>query len=329
MTASAAREGSLGANAQHWIGRFLQHLSIERRMSSHTASAYRKDLNTFADFCNSQSIEGWRQVDGYHVRSFAMSEHRRGIAPRSIQRRLSAVRSFFRYLLREGELRANPAAEVQAPKAKKRLPATIDADQMARLLEVESETQLGMRDAAIMELFYSSGLRLAELVTLDLEELDLQDRSVRVTGKGNKTRIVPLGSKALHALKGWLAQRAVIADVAERAVFVGQRGRRLGARAIQLRVEHWGKMQGLSVRVHPHLFRHSFATHLLESSQDLRAVQELLGHASISTTQVYTHLDFQHLAKVYDAAHPRARRKRVQGVGEHTGPGARPSKTAR
>jgi integrase/recombinase XerC len=296
--------------ALEWIARFLCYVSIERRMSVHTAAGYRKDLEELTAFCTSQSLTEWSQLDSFHVRSFAMHEHRRGISPRSIQRRLSAVRSFFRFLAREEVLKNNPAADVQAPKAKKRLPSTIDADQMNRLLSFEDDDRLSLRDKAIMELLYSSGLRLAELVNLDLDALDVRDRSVRVTGKGNKTRIVPLGRKAIEALNRWFPERAILAAVEERAVFVGRNGTRLGARAIQLRVEQWGRMQGIGVRVHPHLFRHCFATHLLESSQDLRGVQELLGHENISTTQVYTHLDFQHLARVYDAAHPRAKRKK-------------------
>jgi integrase/recombinase XerC len=222
---------------------------------------------------------------------------------------LSALRSFFNFMLRERALDANPAVGVQAPKARKRLPETMDVDLMARLLEFRTDTQLGVRDKAIMELFYSSGLRLAELVGLNLGDVDRGDRTVRVLGKGNKTRIVPVGKHALDAVARWLKERVTLAVGDERALFVSNRGARLGPRAIQKRVAAWARHQGLGRHVHPHLFRHSFATHLLESSQDLRGVQELLGHANISTTQVYTHLDFQHLAKIYDAAHPRARRK--------------------
>jgi integrase/recombinase XerC len=199
---------------------------------------------------------------------------------------------------------------VQAPKARKRLPTTLDADTMARLLEFRSDERLGVRDKAIMELFYSSGLRLAELLGLDLTDLDLRDRTVRVMGKGRKARIVPVGRQAAAALTRWLQERAVLAVVDETAVFVGVNGRRLGPRIVQKRIASWARLQGLPEHVHPHMFRHSFASHLLESSGDLRAVQELLGHANISTTQVYTHLDFQHLARIYDASHPRAKRKR-------------------
>lgn len=288
---------------------FITYLSAERRLSPHTHSNYQRDLQLFVDFCERNRIAEWRRVDSQHVRSFAAAEFRRGQSPRTIQRRLSALRSFFNFLLRERELGANPANAVQAPKAGKRLPATIDADQMARLLTFRTDEQLDVRDKAIMELFYSSGLRLSELVDLDLKDLDMPDRTVRLTGKGSKTRIVPIGRYAIEALSAWQRERATLARAGEQAVFVSKHGRRLGQRAIQLRIAQWAKRQGLGMHVHPHMFRHSFASHLLESSQDLRGVQELLGHSNIATTQIYTHLDFQHLAKIYDQAHPRARRK--------------------
>ena len=296
-------------SALAWLPRFLAHLSVERRLSAHTDSSYRADLQRFVTYCSRNQLRDWRRVDSQHVRLFAAAEFRQGSSPRTIQRRLSALRSFFNFLLRERALDANPAVGVQAPKARKRLPETMDVDLMARLLEFRTDTQLGVRDKAIMELFYSSGLRLSELVGLNLGDVDRGDRTVRVLGKGRKTRIVPVGKHALDALARWLKERATLAATGEQALFVGNRGERLGARAIQKRIAGWARQQGLGRHVHPHLFRHSFATHLLESSQDLRGVQELLGHANISTTQVYTHLDFQHLAKIYDAAHPRARRK--------------------
>jgi integrase/recombinase XerC len=291
------------------VTRFLRSLLNERRLSPHTGSAYARDLASLVEYCDEQGITAWDGLDSQHVRSFAAQCHRRGLAPRSIQRRLSAARSLFRYLIREGELARDPAADVQAPKARKRLPVTLDTDAMARLLEFRTDDRLGMRDKAIMELLYSSGLRLAELLGLDLMDLDLRDRTVRALGKGRKTRIVPVGKHAAEALSRWLRERTTLADVGETAVFVGQNGRRLGPRIVQRRIARWARLQGLPGHVHPHMFRHSFASHLLESSGDLRAVQELLGHANISTTQVYTHLDFQHLARTYDAAHPRARRK--------------------
>lgn len=300
---------SRNATTEQWIERFLSHLRTERRMSPHTSSAYAHDLNEFFKWQDANGIEHWQQITNHHIRQYAATEHRRGIGPRSIQRHLSTLRSFFKFLMREGQLKANPALEVRAPKATKKLPTTLDADQMAQLLNFRADESLDKRDKAIMELFYSSGLRLSELAGLNLGDLDLADHTVRVLGKGNKTRLVPVGSFALTAIKDWLQERALLVRDDTAAVFVGRQGKRLAVRSIQLRVAAWAKQQGLGQHVHPHMFRHSFASHLLESSQDLRGVQELLGHANISTTQVYTHLDFQHLAKIYDAAHPRARKK--------------------
>jgi integrase/recombinase XerC len=299
-----------------WTTRFLAHLNFERRLSSHTVSAYRHDLLRLLAFCERRGVKRWGALNNFQVRAFAAGEHAGGIAPRSIQRRLSAARTFYEYLMREGAVKNNPALDVRAPKTKKRLPATLDADQMGRLLDFRVDDTLSARDKAMMELFYSSGLRLSELVGLDVSAVDLADRTVRVLGKGGKTRIVPVGRHAIAALKKWLMQRAELTQkkpgaASPRAgpMFVGKTGRPLSVRAVQLRVGTWARRQGLTMHVHPHMFRHSFATHLLESSGDLRGVQELLGHADISTTQVYTHLDFQHLASVYDAAHPRARRR--------------------
>jgi integrase/recombinase XerC len=299
------------AGERAWIDRFLAHLRGERRLSAHTGAAYARDLQTLREFCERRGLARWSAVGDSEVRSYAAAQHAGGCAPRTIQRRLSAVRTFYDYLGREGADGRNPARDVQAPKGGKRLPATIDADGMASLLQPGSDGPLAARDRAIMELFYSSGLRLAELVGLDLTALDLADRTVRVLGKGGKTRIVPVGGAAAAALGIWLGVRSAWATAGHGAcaVFIGRGGRRLTARAVQLRVDAWGRRHGSGTHLHPHLFRHSFASHLLESSGDLRGVQELLGHADIGTTQVYTHLDFQHLAKVYDAAHPRARRR--------------------
>ncbi len=296
------------------IDRFLGSLRNERRLSPHTGAAYRRDLGAFVAWCGRARLTTWRELDAQHLRNFAAAAHRGGLAPRSIQRRLSALRTFFGYLIREGVLKHSPAIEVRAPKGAKRLPQALDVDRMARLLDAPVAARpalaaIDARDRAMLELFYSSGLRLAELVGLDLPDVDLADRTVRVLGKGGKARIVPVGSKAAVAIAAWLKERPSLAADEVRAVFVGRNGARLGVRAVQLRVESWGRRHGLDVKVHPHLFRHSFATHLLESSHDLRGVQELLGHANISTTQVYTHLDFQHLARIYDEAHPRARRR--------------------
>lgn len=278
-------------------------------MSAHTRAAYRRDLARLTEFCARRSIRSWSALDNAQVRAFAGAEHSLGLAPRSVQRRLSAVRTFFEFLMREGCCASNPGHEVRAPKTRKRLPTTLDVDQMGRLLGIRTVDTLSTRDKAILELFYSSGLRLSELVGLDLPSLDLADRTVRVDGKGGKTRIVPVGRFAARALEAWLQERATLPKRLDAAVFIGRTGRRLTPRAVQLRVTTWARRMGLGMHVHPHMFRHSFATHLLESSTDLRGVQELLGHADISTTQIYTHLDFQHLAKVYDAAHPRARRR--------------------
>ncbi|HKD53595.1 MAG TPA: tyrosine recombinase XerC [Steroidobacteraceae bacterium] len=295
--------------ALEWLARFRRYLSAERRLSQHTDESYARDLAALVKFCDRAGLREWSELDTQHVRTFAAHSHAGGLSPRSIQRRLSAVRSFYAFLLRESRSASNPAQEVRAPKSRRRLPQTLDADQMARLLEIPATGALGARDRAIMELFYSSGLRLAELVGLELTSIDLKDRVVQVLGKGRKARIVPVGRAAIEALRAWLKERATLAHAGETALFVGRNGERLGPRAVQLRVAYWARRQGLNLRVYPHLFRHSFASHLLESSGELRGVQELLGHADISTTQVYTHLDFQHLARIYDATHPRARRK--------------------
>jgi integrase/recombinase XerC len=301
--------------ALEWVARFRRYMTTERRLSPHTDRSYSRDLAALIRFCDRSGVADWGGLDTQHVRLFAAQSHASGLSPRSIQRRLSAVRSFYDFLLRErrhsrgDRLRANPAYDVRAPKAARRLPQTLDPDQMARLLEIPPGSVLTSRDRAIMELLYSSGLRLSELVGLDTASLDLNDRTVRVLGKGRKGRIVPVGRAAARALKAWLRERADLVRQGETALFVGRSGERLGARAVQARIAHWARRQGLGMHVHPHLFRHSFASHLLESSGELRGVQELLGHADISSTQIYTHLDFQHLARIYDATHPRARRK--------------------
>jgi integrase/recombinase XerC len=294
---------------RRWIDSYLRHLARERRLSPHTSSNYARDVNALAQYLEHAAISDWQRVDSQHVRVFAARSHAGGLSPRSVQRRLSALRGYFNYLVREGVVSSNPAVEIRAPKAGRRLPGTLDVDQIAQLLEAPSGDALALRDRAIMELFYSSGLRLAELVGLAILDVDLADRTVRVLGKGSKTRVVPVGRKAVEALRVWLRERAALADIDETALFVGRNGSRLKPRAIQLRIAQWARRAGLPSRVYPHLFRHSFATHLLESSKDLRGVQELLGHADISTTQVYTHLDFAHLARTYDASHPRAKRK--------------------
>jgi len=291
------------------LAAFLKRLATERRLSPHTVEAYGRDLHALLGFCEREQIASFPALDSFNVRRFAAESHRRGLGPRSVARRLSAVRTFLNYLIETGVLKSNAGVHVQAPKAPRRLPATLDADQVASLLAISGDEPLTLRDRAILELFYSSGLRLAELVGLNLGDVDAADRTLRVLGKGSKTRIVPVGRQALAALKDWLAVRAELARAGELALFVGRRGARVGPRTVQKRVNEWAKRQGTPTGVHPHMLRHSFATHLLESSRNLRAVQELLGHASLSTTQIYTHLDFQHLASVYDQAHPRARKR--------------------
>ncbi len=295
--------------AVQWLARFERHLLTERHLSAHTVAAYRHDLQCLQRWCERTGLPAWDALDHQHVRSFAARSHAQGLSGRSVQRRLAAVRTFLGYLLREGAVRHNPALDVHAPKAARRLPATLDVDQMARLLSLRPKSALDIRDLALMELLYSSGLRLAELTTLSLAALDLAAGEVRVLGKGRKERMVPVGSIAVTALKAWLAVRPGLAAPDQQAVFVGRNGAPLGPRAVQLRVAAQARAMGVPMHLHPHMFRHAFATHLLESSRDLRAVQELLGHESISTTQIYTHLDFQHLARTYENAHPRAKRR--------------------
>lgn len=292
-----------------WIDRFIRHLEFERRLSPLTCKNYRRDLDTLSAFCDQSGIDGWGDLDDGHIRAYSAACFRKGLSARSIQRRLSAARTFFRYLMREKLVARNPITSVTAPKGKKRLPGNLDADRMARLLDIPGDGALVDRDRAILELLYSSGLRLSELTDLDCGDVDMHDQTVRVTGKGNKDRIVPVGRHALKALTAWQKSRPGLAGAEETALFVSNRGTRISTRSVQARVSHWARRQGIDTNVYPHLFRHSFATHLLESSHDLRGVQELLGHANISTTQVYTHLDFQHLAQIYDRTHPRARKK--------------------
>jgi len=288
---------------------FLKHLKVERRLSAHTVAAYRRDLVCLRDYCDKNDISAWTELRVHNMRRYAATRFAGGLSPRSIQRRLSAARSFMGYLIREGRMKNNPVAGVAAPKAPKRLPGALDVEQMAQLLNVKGDNRAATRDRAIMELLYSSGLRLAELVGLNLGDVDLSDGLVRVTGKGSKERIIPVGRKAMAAMGEWQRVRANDADVEEQAMFVSQRGKRISPRTVQAMVRRRAIEAGLPKRVYPHLFRHSFATHMLESSSDLRGVQEMLGHADISTTQIYTHLDFQHLAQIYDKAHPRAQRQ--------------------
>ncbi len=298
---------STGANDT--LGPFLDYLHYERRLSPRTLAGYRRDLEAFLDWLNQAGVQDVARIDSQHVRGYAASRHRRGLAPKSLQRHLSAIRAWFRYLLREGRVGANPAEGVRAPKVERRLPHTLDADQLGHLLEIPGDGPLDCRDRAIMELFYSSGLRLAELVAVDVGDVQSSDGLLQVTGKGSKSRRVPIGRLARAAIEAWLKVRPRLASTGEVALFVSRRGQRLSARAVEARLRQRAIEQGMPRHVHPHMLRHSFASHMLESSGDLRSVQELLGHADISTTQIYTHLDFQHLAEVYDKSHPRAKRK--------------------
>jgi integrase/recombinase XerC len=292
------------------VERFLDHLRLERRLSIHTITSYRRDLDCLTEYCDANAVSRWQDLKSHHVRGFAASSHAAGLSPRSIQRRLSGIRGLMNFLIREGEISRNPATGISAPQVARKLPNTLDVDQMARLLQIQGSDPVTARDRAMLELLYSSGLRLAELVNLNPEDVDLADAMVRVTGKGNKTRLIPIGRMARNCVAEWSRVRSELAAGDENALFVGVRGRRISPRTVQNRVRHWALKAGIPQRVYPHLFRHSFATHLMESSRDLRAVQELLGHADISTTQIYTHLDFQHLAQIYDEAHPRARRQK-------------------
>ncbi|MEJ2114602.1 MAG: tyrosine recombinase XerC [Gammaproteobacteria bacterium] len=295
-------------NTQKLFQRYLRYLKDERRYSPATLDSYQRDLLQFIEFINAVNVTDCCDVDSLHIRNYAGSRRRRGISARSLHRCLSAIRGFYSYLQREQLVENNPVADVSGPSIQKKLPKLLDVDEINRLLNEGPQNPLKLRDYAMMELMYSSGLRLAEMVNLDIDAIDLNQAQVQVLGKGNKTRYLPIGSNACKALKRWLEARNNIVVEGELAVFINNRGKRLSPRAVQQRMAQIGREQGLDKHVHPHMLRHSFASHLLESSGDLRAVQEMLGHADISTTQIYTHLDFQHLAQVYDKAHPRARK---------------------
>lgn len=293
------------------LDQYIQALRSEKYYSPHTCSNYRRDLQRFHEFLHTVGITGWQPVNYGDVSAYAAQRHRQGRKSRTIARELSAIRSFYQYLIRHGLVAKNPALEVSAPKGDKPLPKTCDAETLNQLLRVGANgDDLLLRDIAIFELIYSSGLRLAELVSIDLDDIDLHDRTLAVTGKGNKARHLPVGAKAVSAIERWLSIRpGYCRDADQKALFLSKPGNRISARSVQTRLNRLIQLQALGQKLSPHVLRHSFATHLLESSSDLRAVQELLGHANIATTQIYTHLDFQHLASVYDAAHPRARRK--------------------
>ena len=289
------------------LARYLDFLRHERRLAARTLAAYSRDCALLEKLSAGRDP---RELGAADIRRFVASLHGGGLAPRSLARLLSAWRGFFDWLVRSGDLAANPCQGIRAPRAARTLPEALSPDDASRLVALEDGSDLGLRDRALFELAYSCGLRVSELTGLDAGSVDASSGEVRVTGKGSKTRIVPVGGPALEALARWLPVRDRLAAAGEPALFVGRSGRRLAPREVQRRIKRRAALAGLGVDVHPHMLRHSFASHVLQSSGDLRAVQEMLGHASIASTQVYTHLDFQHLAKVYDAAHPRARRKR-------------------
>jgi integrase/recombinase XerC len=296
---------------QQELTAFIEFLRSEKQLSIHTQTNYQRDLQKFADYCQKFSLMDLAEIRTQHVRQMVAQLHRQGLGGKSLSRWLSAMRSFFEFAIRKGWAKNNPADAIQAPKSPKKLPKVLDVDQTAQFVSIEGDSILALRDRALLELIYSSGLRLAEVVGLNMGDMDLLEALVTVLGKGSKTRILPIGSHAVTALNTWLPQRKMLLrDIAEQAVFITQKGTRITHRAVQLRMQQLSVKQGMDTPVHPHMLRHSFASHMLESSGDLRLVQEMLGHANISTTQIYTHLDFQHLAKVYDNAHPRAQRKK-------------------
>ena len=309
MTEPAAA-APLAPELAAWLDRFLDYLRVERQLSPHTQNNYRLHLQELSQLLQSLGLTDWRDLKAPLVRALVVRLHRGGkLSARSIATKMSSLRSFCDYLVRMAVLKANPARGVVTPKQGRPLPKNLDVDQVYQLLNITDEGDpLAVRDRAIMELFYSSGLRLSELVALNVVDLARDDRQLRVLGKGNKERVVPVGRMALEWLNKWLQVRPQLATEEEPALFLSKQKRRISARSVQLRLDQWGIKQSLAPHVHPHKLRHSFATHLLESSADLRAVQELLGHANLATTQIYTHLDFKRLAEVYDQAHPRARR---------------------
>ena len=306
MGANSSQEKAVRPVRHPLLQSYLDHLAHERRLSRHTVENYGRDVAALIVLAGAAALD---RLGVHEIRRFVAQLHARGLDGRSLARMLSAWRGFYHYLARDHGYAANPCVGIRAPKSAKKLPSALSPDEADRLMDVEGAGLLAARDKAILELFYSSGLRLSELTGLSTQDVNLRDATVQVTGKGSKARIVPIGSHALAALKAWLPQREALAPPGQAALFLSTRGGRMSGAAVQQRVKHWARKFGLAGKVHPHVLRHSFASHVLQSSGDLRAVQEMLGHASISTTQVYTHLDFQHLAKAYDAAHPRAKKR--------------------
>lgn len=299
------RDPSLAEQISH----FLEYLCVEKRASPHTIDNYGRDLAKLRAFADEAHLTTAAQIDSGHIRHWLALLHQRRLSPRSLQRWLSALRSFFAHAGKYQWIKASPVIGISAPKAGRNLPRTLDADAVTRYVEAPDDNWLECRDRAMVELLYASGLRLSELVSLDLTSISMAQGELRVVGKGRKERQLPIGRHAITALGKWLRRRTEVNLIDTEALFVSQRGRRIAPRTVQDRIQRLGVVQGMDQPVHPHMLRHSFASHLLESSGDLRAVQELLGHSNIATTQIYTHLDFQHLAQVYDKAHPRARKK--------------------
>jgi|TARA_B110000438_G_C15809800_1_gene649104 integrase/recombinase XerC len=295
------------------LNKFLSHLEIVKQLSFNTIDGYKRDLHKFLSFLEDENKSDWKDVNEHDVRSYVNKERRRGLNPRSIQRTLSSIKSLFNHLTDEGIVLSNPAASINSPKAPSLLPKAMDTDLVQRLLDFKAEGPIEIRDKAMAELLYSSGLRLSELCNLDIDAISVEERSCRVVGKGNKERDLPIGKKAIKAIRDWLLHRENFIKLpdpsVERALFLNNKGKRISPRSVQLRISKLSKMRGLP-SINPHMLRHSFASHVLESSGDLRAVQEMLGHSDIGTTQIYTKLDFQHLAKVYDDAHPRAKKEK-------------------
>lgn len=298
------------SNVRQALLDYFVYLKIEKRAAFRTIQSYQLDLMRFQQFCIDQRIESWEKIQASDMRFYITHRHKSGVGGRTIQRELAAIRSFYRYLRKMLFLQIDPVHDLKAPKSSKKLPKTLDVDQISGFLDVKADGHLEIRDQAMFELFYSSGLRLSELIMLDLNDISYADGFVRIRfGKGGKQRQLPVGNSALQSIKLWLKYRP---QSSSSALFISQRGTRLVARTVQLRMKLWCKKHNIIENIHPHMLRHSFASHLLESSQDIRAVQEMLGHSDISTTQIYTHLDFQHLSNVYDSTHPRAKRKRTE-----------------
>lgn len=294
------------------LQRFYEFLRSEKGLSIHTQRNYKQQLETMAQYLLSVGVKDWQQVDAGWVRQLASKGMRAGMKESSLATRLSSLRSFFDFLVLRGELSANPAKGVSAPRKKRPLPKNLDVDEMAQLLDVNYDDPLSVRDRAIMELMYGAGLRLAELVAINVKDINFGAGEIRVIGKGNKERVAPVSGQSKQWLNNWLKIRTQMANSGEPALFVSKQGGRISHRNVQKRLAEWGQKQAVPSHISPHKLRHSFATHVLESSNNLRAVQEMLGHENISTTQIYTHLDFQHLAEVYDQAHPRAHKRKKQ-----------------